>query len=132
MKLEMMKKKYNELMKKQINLGYVLLTGTKAEQAARREQWNCNNERLRRMKKRLDEIEMENEPYEVFKKDPTMNFMYGMKCRGFSPACQPMDGLVKRVDDYKDDRYYDVLIYSRPLDKKELVNYELEYCGCTH
>lgn len=51
-------------------------------------------------------------------------YRYGMKYRGFSPACQPMDGLVERIDS---DEYYDELIYNRRLTDAELAQYELVF-----
>lgn len=53
-----------------------------------------------------------------------MEFRYGMRLRGFSPGCQPMKGLLRREDG--DKRYYDILIYERPLTDKELRDYELD------
>lgn len=54
-----------------------------------------------------------------------MNYFYGMKHRGFSPACQPMKGLVQRIDD-PTGRYFDILEYRRELTDAEIRNYELE------
>lgn len=54
-----------------------------------------------------------------------MNYFYGMKHRGFSPACQPMKGLVQRIDD-PTGRYFDILEYQRELTDAEIRNYELE------
>lgn len=52
-------------------------------------------------------------------------YAYGMRLRGYSPGCQPMDGLVKRLDSpYKE--YYDILVYDRPLTEKEMRDYELD------
>ena len=52
-------------------------------------------------------------------------YAYGMRLRGFSPGCQPMEGLVERLDSpYKE--YYDILIYDRPLTEKEMRDYELD------
>lgn len=55
-------------------------------------------------------------------------YKYGMRLRGFSPACQPMTGLVRREDDVT-GRYHDILIYSRPLNDHEQEGYELDYLG---
>lgn len=52
-------------------------------------------------------------------------YTYGMRLRGFSPGCQPMQGLVERVDD-PTGRYHDVLIYDRELTEQEVRNYELD------
>lgn len=51
-------------------------------------------------------------------------YAYGMRLRGFSPGCQPMDGFVERVD-WPGREYYDVLLYDRPLTDKEIRDYEL-------
>ena len=51
---------------------------------------------------------------------------YGMRLRGFSIGCQPMDGFVERVDD-PSGRYYDILVYNRKLTEQEVENYELDY-----
>lgn len=50
---------------------------------------------------------------------------YGMRLRGFSPGCQPMQGFVERLDD-PTGRYHDVLIYDRKLTEQELADYELD------
>lgn len=57
-----------------------------------------------------------------------MQYIYGMRLRGFSPGSQPMDGLIKRADDTS-NRYYDILIYSRRLTEKECQDYNLDYLG---
>lgn len=54
-----------------------------------------------------------------------MQYRYGMRLRGFSPGCQPMSGLDHREDD-KTGRYYDILVYNRPLSDKEAEDYELD------
>ena len=53
---------------------------------------------------------------------------YGMRLRGFSIGCQPMDGLIERVDDPR-GRYHDVLVYDRMLTGDEVAQYELTYLG---
>lgn len=55
-------------------------------------------------------------------------YKYGMRLRGFSPGCQPMRGFIEREDDILSE-YHDVLVYDRPLGKKELEEYELDYLG---
>lgn len=55
-------------------------------------------------------------------------FLYGMRLRGFSPGCQPKDGLVERQDDVT-GKYYDILVYNRELSAKELIDYELDFIG---
>lgn len=57
-----------------------------------------------------------------------MMFLYGMRLRGFSPGCQPKDGLVERQDDVT-GKYYDILVYNRELTEDELENYELDFIG---
>ena len=57
-----------------------------------------------------------------------MNYRYGMRLRGFSIACQPMDGLVGREDD-PTGKYWDILVYNRQLTKEEISGYDLEYLG---
>ncbi len=52
-------------------------------------------------------------------------YKYGMRLRGFSPGCQPKNGLVRREDDMT-GKYYDVIVYSRKLTNKELHDYELD------
>lgn len=51
---------------------------------------------------------------------------YGMRLRGFSPGCQPMDGF---VDVRPSKIYHDVLYYNRLLTDKERETYELDYLG---
>lgn len=53
-------------------------------------------------------------------------YAYGMRLRGFSIGCQPMQGLIKRQDDTT-GRYHDILIYDRELTEKELQDYELDH-----
>jgi len=54
-----------------------------------------------------------------------MEYKYGMKLRGFSPMCQPMNGLIRREDSWK-RRWWDVLVYDRKLTEEELRDYDLE------
>lgn len=53
-------------------------------------------------------------------------YFYGMRLRGFSPGCQPMEGLVGRIDDVS-GKYHDILIYDRKLTDKEVRDYELDF-----
>lgn len=53
---------------------------------------------------------------------------YGMRLRGFSIGCQPMDGFVERIDDPR-GRYHDIIVYDRMLTGEEVTNYELTYLG---
>lgn len=55
-----------------------------------------------------------------------MRYFYGMRHRGFSPGCQPKDGLIERLDDTT-GRYWDILVYDRKLTPKELRDYELDF-----
>jgi len=57
-----------------------------------------------------------------------MMHKYGMRLRGYSPSCQPMDGLLFVRDD-PDHKYHDVLIYNRKLTDQEVSDYELDYLG---
>jgi len=50
---------------------------------------------------------------------------YGMRIRGYAPGCQPMNGLVKRMDDYT-GRYHDILEYDRKLTEDEIEHYSLD------
>lgn len=53
-----------------------------------------------------------------------MEYRYGMRLRGFSPGCQPKEGLVGREDGGM--KYHDIVVYSRPLSDRELDDYELD------
>lgn len=55
-------------------------------------------------------------------------FVYGMRLRGYSPGCQPKEGLVTRIDD-RARKYHDKLVYNRRLTEKEELEYELDYLG---
>lgn len=57
-----------------------------------------------------------------------MAYVYGMRLRGFSPGCQPKEGLLRRKDDTT-GRYYDLLVYNRELTDRELADYELDNLG---
>ena len=52
-------------------------------------------------------------------------YVYGMRLRGFSLGCQPMQGFVERKDD-PTSKYHDLLVYDRKLTDKELADYELD------
>lgn len=54
-------------------------------------------------------------------------YVYGMRLRGFSPGCQPMEGLKERRDG--GTQYHDLLVYNRKLTDKEISDYELDYIG---
>ena len=58
-------------------------------------------------------------------------YLYGMRLRGFSPGCQPMQGLIGRREfnpmmpgEWK--RYHDILVYDRELTERELEYFELD------
>lgn len=57
-----------------------------------------------------------------------MMYRYGMRLRGFSIGCQPMDGFVERQDD-RSGKYHDILVYDRKLSEAEVRDYELDYLG---
>lgn len=52
-------------------------------------------------------------------------YKYGMRLRPFSIGCQPKAGFIEREDD-PTGKYWDVIIYDRPLTEKELEDYELD------
>ena len=54
-----------------------------------------------------------------------MEYKYGMRLRGFSPGCQPMNGFVRREDDIT-GTYHDIIVYNRPLTAEERKQYELD------
>lgn len=60
------------------------------------------------------------------------HYLYGMRLRGFSPMCQPTDGLIQRKDDWCRGRYHDILVYDRKLTDKELEDYELDFIDESH
>lgn len=64
-------------------------------------------------------------------KELYMKYKYGMRLRGFSIGCQPMDGFIERQDDAR-GKYHDILIYNRILTTEELKAYELDYIGTEH
>lgn len=57
-----------------------------------------------------------------------IDYYYGMRLRGFSIACQPMEGLIERQDDWT-GKYHDVLVYSRELTAQECEDYDLDFIG---
>lgn len=54
-----------------------------------------------------------------------VGYRYGMAHRGFSPGAQPKPGLKQRLND-PSGRYYDIIVYDRPLSREEIEDYELE------
>lgn len=57
------------------------------------------------------------------------DYIYGMRLRPFGPLCQPMDGLVDRLEDNPSSRYWDVLRYNRKLTEAEEDHYDLVFMG---
>ena len=51
-------------------------------------------------------------------------YRYGMRLRGFSPGCQPKEGLIRCEDG--DRKYHDIVVYCRPLTDREMEDYELD------
>lgn len=61
-------------------------------------------------------------------KDKKQAYLYGMRLRGFSPGCQPMEGLVERRAD-PTEMYHDLLVYDHKLTPGECEYYDLDYLG---
>lgn len=57
-----------------------------------------------------------------------MQYAYGMRLRGYSPMCQPKEGLLEVLEDTSGS-FYNVLVYGRKLTDREVENYELQYLG---
>lgn len=55
-----------------------------------------------------------------------VEYRYGMRLRGYSIGCQPMDGLLYRDEDDSGE-YYDILVYDRPLTEDEMKHFSLDY-----
>jgi hypothetical protein len=55
-------------------------------------------------------------------------YVYGMRLRGFSLGAQPMDGFIERRDDCT-GKFFDILVYDRPLTESEIYRYELSFLG---
>ena len=51
-------------------------------------------------------------------------FIYGMKSRGYSIGCQPMDGLIRTQPD-ANRNFHDILVYNRELTDDEVRHYSL-------
>lgn len=61
-----------------------------------------------------------------------MRYRYGMRLRGFSIGCQPMNGLIECIDENVEEngrKYWSRLLYDRRLTDAELEAYELDYLG---
>ena len=56
------------------------------------------------------------------------SFAYGMKLRGFSPGCQPQEGLFGTIgkEAVEKTKYHDILLYNRRLTKQEREDYDLD------
>lgn len=52
-------------------------------------------------------------------------YKYGMKYRGFSIGCQPMQNLIEAQED-PTGVYFNILLYSEPLTKEDLKSYQLK------
>lgn len=52
-------------------------------------------------------------------------YVYGMRLRGFSIGCQPMNGFVCAYDD-PNGKYHSIIVYDRELTQKEIRQYELD------
>lgn len=55
-------------------------------------------------------------------------YKYGMRLRGFSPGCQPKNNFWERRND-PTGKYWDIIVYTRKLTEKELLDYDLDYIG---
>ena len=53
-------------------------------------------------------------------------YKYGMRLRGFSLGCQPMEGLVRVEHQHNVDKWWDILVYDRELNDTELFLYDLD------
>lgn len=62
-------------------------------------------------------------------KKTKLRYVYGMRLRGFSPGCQPMEGLITRTDS-ETGSYHDLLRYDRRLSDREVKQYDMDYLGC--
>ena len=52
-------------------------------------------------------------------------YFYGMRLRGYSIGCQPMNGLMMVMDD-ENGHYHNILVYMRKLTDQEMWDYELD------
>ena len=55
-------------------------------------------------------------------------YKYGMRLRGFSLGCQPMDGFIERQDDTT-GKYWDIICYDRELSEEDIKHYSLDFLG---
>lgn len=61
----------------------------------------------------------------VFIEQRRKEYKYGMRLRGFSIGCQPLNGFLRRENDTT-GKYFDVLVYERELTDREVEQYELD------
>lgn len=55
-----------------------------------------------------------------------MRFYYGMRLRGVAPGCQPKEGFVDWHED-SSGKYWNIIIYSRPLTDRECFEFDLDW-----
>ena len=55
-------------------------------------------------------------------------YTYGMRLRGFSIGCQPLEGYIAHDDDVLNE-YHNILLYNRKLYEDECRKYDLDYLG---
>lgn len=91
------------------------------------EEVNNYQEQIRNFKKEpLTDNETIEKLKEIFyeeKKERQNEFEYTFRNRGFSPGCQPIDGLIKH--ETRKGFHYEVLTYNRKLSEEEISNFEL-------
>ena len=51
-------------------------------------------------------------------------YKYGMKYRGFSIGCQPLENLIEAQED-PTNNYFNILLYSAPLTPEQIASYQL-------
>lgn len=57
-----------------------------------------------------------------------MMYKYGMRLRPFSIGCQPKKGFEAVYEDIT-GKYWNIILYNRKLEDKEVKEYELYYLG---
>jgi hypothetical protein len=55
-------------------------------------------------------------------------YNYGMRLRGFSIGCQPMEHFYEHVDDANNE-YWDIISYTQPLSDFNIKHYSLIFLG---
>lgn len=78
---------------------------------------------------RLEPVEEDNCSNHDCETVERQRYKYGMRLRGFSIGCQPMDGLADHYECTDNNKYYDYIVYNRKLSDKEVHDYELDYLG---